>query len=202
MLKSENATLITQLSKGDERDFARIFELFKKDVKTYAFFLLGNQDDAEDVTQELFIRIWMKRGSLEIRGDLKAYLNSATRNLCINTLIKNKNNALKKQMYEKNADLELTEQPFFEEDSEIMLEIKQALKTVPPKSRKAVEMIYFGQLMYKEAAVLAGVSEATLKTHVQNALKSMRPKLGVKKGKGPSDFFLILFIYFLLQSCL
>src|SRR5262245_8467941 len=104
MQVSENATLIRQLNEGDDRDFARIFELFKKDVKTYAYYLLENHVDAEDVVQELFLRLWMKRGSLRIRGDLRAYLISATHNISTTRFYKNKSYALRKQRYAEDLD--------------------------------------------------------------------------------------------------
>lgn len=202
MRQKENARLTIRLDKIDETEFARIFELFRTNVKGYAYYLLENMDDAEDVMQELFIRLWTKRASLKVNGDLGTYLISATHNLCINKLKKNKSYALRKQKYAEDVAPESTLQPSVDKDSELTMLVKQSLENVPPKSRKAFEMIFFRQMSYKEAAAQAGVSEATLKTQVQNVLKSIRPKLSGKKGKGPSNFFLLLFIYFLSQSCL
>ncbi|PWV56257.1 RNA polymerase sigma factor [Chitinophaga sp. S165] len=202
MRQTENARLNIRFDKIDETEFARIFELFRTNVKAYAYYRLENMDDAEDVMQELFIRLWTKRASLNIHGDLGTYLISATHNLCTNKLKKNQRYALRKQKYAEDAEPELTLQPSADKDSELTLEIKQLLKKVPPKSRKAFEMIFFRQMSYKEAAAQAGVSETTLKTQVQNVLKSIRPKLAGKKGKGPSKKSLFLFIYFFLQSCL
>lgn len=198
----ENATLIRQLNEGNDRDFTRIFELFSKDVKTYAYYLLDNQEDAEDVVQELFLRLWKKRGSLNIRGDLRTYLISATHNISTTRFNKNKNYALRKQRYAEDLDPQQVEQLSFDKDSELMAQVREILKTVPPKSREAFEMIYFGQMSYKEAAARAGVSEATLKTLVQRVLKVIRPKLGGRKIKGSSKKVLMLVIYFLSQSCL
>jgi RNA polymerase sigma-70 factor (ECF subfamily) len=202
MRQKENARLTTRLNKIDETAFARIFELFRTKVKAYAYYRLENMDDAEDVMQELFIRLWTKRASLKINGDLGAYLISATHNLCTNKLKKNKSYALRKQKYAEDVDPESALQPSVDKDSEFMLLVKESLKNVPAKSRKAFEMIFFRQMSYKEAAAQAGVSETTLKTQVQNVLKSIRPKLSGKKGKGPSKKILFLFIYFFSQSCL
>ncbi|PSL24116.1 RNA polymerase sigma factor [Chitinophaga ginsengisoli] len=198
----DNATLIRQLNEGSERAFSLLFELYAKDVKACAMFYLKNPEDAEDVVQELFLEIWKRKGTLRIRGELRAYLISAAHNKSITKSGRNRKYALRKQLYSEELDLALVELPSFDKESDRVAQIRDALKKVPKKSREAFEMIYFGQMSYKEASALLGVSEATLKTHVQNAANSIRKELGSRKARGGSKIFLILFIYFLSQSCL
>ncbi|SDF53729.1 RNA polymerase sigma factor [Chitinophaga filiformis] len=198
----DNATLIRQLNEGNERAFNLLFELYAKDVKACAMYYLKNPEDAEDIVQELFLEIWKRKGTLRIRGELRAYLISATHNKSITKSGRNRKQALRKLQYSEDADLSLVELPPFDKESERVAQIREALKKVPKKSREAFEMIYFGQMSYKEAAAITGVTEATLKTHVQNAANFIRKELGSRKAKGGSKIFLILFIYFLSQSCL
>lgn len=201
MRNPEQERLIEQFNAGDERAFDRIFELFKKDVKTVAYFILRNQEDAEDVVQDLFLKLWLKRGTLNVTEDLRTYINTAARNLSIDKFNANSKDASRKQKYAVDGDVASSEQISFDKDSGIMVLVKEALKRVPPKSRAAFEMIYFSQMSYKEAAEKARVSQTTVKTNARNALNYIRRKLG-GKGKGPANFFLILFICFLLQSSL
>jgi RNA polymerase sigma-70 factor (ECF subfamily) len=197
----ENATLIRQLNEGNERAFNLLFELYARDVKACAAFYLKNPEDAEDIVQELFLELWKRKGTLRIRGDLRAYLISAAHNKSITKSGRNRKYALRKLQYSEEADLSL-ELPPFDRESERVAQIREVLKRVPKKSREAFEMIYFGQMSYKEAAARTGVTEATLKTHVQNASNFIRKELGSQKAGGASKNFLILFIYFLSQSCL
>lgn len=198
----ENATLIKQLKEGNEREFTRIFDQFSKDVKAYAYYLLENQEDAEDVVQELFLRLWKKRNVLRIKGDLRTYLISATHNISTTRFNKNRSYALRKQRYADNLGPEPFELLNFDKDGDLVARVREILKTVPPKSREAFEMIYLKQMSYKEAADSAGVSEATIKTLVQRALKIIRPKVARGGFPGSSKKIFILFIYFLSQSCL
>jgi RNA polymerase sigma-70 factor (ECF subfamily) len=202
MRKSENASLIRQPDEGDERYFTRLFELFFEDVKTYAYYRLRDETEAEDVAQDLFLDLWKKKGWEKIRLDLRTYLISAVHNRCITRSDRNRNRAIKNQKYADDVDLELARQLLLDKDSEIIPQVKEVLKGVPRKSRVAFEMIYFEQLSFKEAAAKANVSEATLKSQVQLVLKVLRQKLGSKKAKGSSKKVLMLFIYFLSQSCL
>lgn len=202
MRKSENAWLIRQPDEGDESYFTRLFELFFKDVKAYAYLRLRNETEAEDVAQDLFLELWKTKGWENIRLNLRTYLISAVHNRCITRADNNRNRAIRKQKYAEDMDLEQARQLFLDKDSEIIPLVKELLKSMPRKSREAFEMIYFEQLSFKEAAAKAGVSENTLKSQVRHVLNALRQKLGSKKSKGSSKKVLMLFIYFLSQSCL
>lgn len=199
----ENESLIRQLNEGNERAFNRLFELYASDVKACALYYLRNAEDAEDIVQELFLEIWRRKGTLRIRGDLRSYLISATYNKSITRSGRNKRYEQKIQQYSEDIEPYGVELLPFDRESERMEQIKQVLKRVPKKSREAFEMIHFQQLSYKEASAKTGVTEATLKSHVQNAANFIRKELGSeKKNRGGSKKILILFIYFLSQACL
>ncbi|SHN40561.1 RNA polymerase sigma factor [Chitinophaga sp. CF418] len=202
MQVSENVMLIRQLNEGNERAFNRLFELYASDVKACALYYLRNPEDAEDVVQELFLELWKRKGTLRIRGDLRAYLMSAAHNKSITKSGRNRKYEARKQRYSEDVDPDAVELLPFDRESERMDQVREALKRVPKKSREAFEMIYFLQMSYKEAAAKAGVTEATLKSHVQNASNHIRKELGGRKTSGGSKKILILFIYFLSQSCL
>lgn len=202
MRKSENASLIRQPEESDESYFTRLFDRFSGDVKSYAYLRLRDHTEAEDVTQDLFLELWKKKAWENVRLDLRTYLISAAHNRCITRSETNRNHTAKRQRYAEDVDLEQARQLFLDRDSDIIPQVKELLKDVPRKSREAFEMIYFGQLSFKEAAAKAGVSEATLKSQVQHVLKYLRKKLGSNKSKGHSKKVLMLFIYFLSQSCL
>ncbi|MCF6405088.1 sigma-70 family RNA polymerase sigma factor [Chitinophaga filiformis] len=200
---SDNELLIIQINEGSERAFKQLFDLYASDVKSYAFYILRNSEDAEDIVQELFMELWKRKGRLRIRGDLRTYLISATYNRSITKSERNQRQARKKQRYAEDVDPFGVDLIPFDRESERMEQIREVLKRVPKKSREAFEMIRLHQLSFKEAAAKTGVTEATIKSHVQNAENHIRNELlGSRKKRGGSKKILILFIYFLSQSCL
>lgn len=81
--------LLKRISEGDAPSFNCLYEKYWKDVYATAFRRLKNHDKAQDVTQEVFTAIWLKRGSLAI-NNLPAYLHVAVRNRVLNVFEKEK----------------------------------------------------------------------------------------------------------------
>jgi RNA polymerase sigma-70 factor (ECF subfamily) len=73
--------LVAQVRAGDEAAFESLFRRYAVRLLNLAYPLVGSKDDAEDVVQEVFAKLWMARERWELRGALIAYLMLATRNV-------------------------------------------------------------------------------------------------------------------------
>jgi RNA polymerase sigma-70 factor, ECF subfamily len=80
----EHDRLVQQIKEGNDESFREIFHAYYHGLCQYAFTLLRDMDDAEDVVQSMFVKIWEKRQELNINHTFKSYLYKAVYHQCVN----------------------------------------------------------------------------------------------------------------------
>ena len=78
--------LFDALKKGDYVGYNKLFERYYVRLCRYVYTLLENTEDAEDVVQELFLRLWKNRKQIEIRENVEGYLFRMAKHLALNEL--------------------------------------------------------------------------------------------------------------------
>ena len=81
-----------QIAKGDHSAYESLFREHYRPLCAFAFQYVKSSDDAEEIVQDLFVRLWQDRQKVNITSSLKAYLFTSVRNRCINALNKVKRN--------------------------------------------------------------------------------------------------------------
>ncbi|PWV55515.1 RNA polymerase sigma factor (sigma-70 family) [Chitinophaga sp. S165] len=104
--KEEEVILMEELKKGSHQAMDKIYRHWGKDMYKAAYFIVGNQQDAEDIVQEVLIKVWDERDKLNIM-DLPSYLSKAATNRALNH-VKKKNNELSK--HQKASEFQETVQ--------------------------------------------------------------------------------------------
>jgi RNA polymerase sigma-70 factor (family 1) len=166
--------LLDQLSKNDEHAFRLIFHAFSDRVYSFSFRLTRSQETAEEMVQEVFLKIWINRGSLAGIENFNAYLYTMTRNLAFNTL--------KRMAIEEKAKTtlqrELTDKHFDTEETVIHRDYQQllhrAISHLPPQQRLVYSLCHQEGLRYEEVAQRLNISRLTVKTHMQQALRTLK----------------------------
>lgn len=163
--------------KGEEQGFTYFYHLYFSELFQYARSILNDQTLTEDVLEDCFVKFWEKRMSIESPTTVKSYLYSAVRNTCFNVLNKEKYKA-RYAAYVKN----LNEQ--FEHDaskkviaSESMQQVHHAIKMLPPRQRKLIEMIYLEEKKLKEVAAELKLPLSTVKYQKAKAIQLLREQL-------------------------
>lgn len=186
-----SAELITQLKGGSPLAFKSVYQLYSSHIYNFIYSLLCSSLEAEDLTQEVFVRLWEKKGSLDIDKNFDSYLFSIARNLvydqwnfyfhaekCIRTL-------------EENARTESYMEP---EDKLIAGSIGEYIDWLIdklPRSRREIFLLSRKQhLSTKEIAQRMSISERTVETQIYRSLQFLREHL-TKEG--------ILFYFLLLR---
>ncbi len=164
MQEKEEKTLISN-------DFESLFGRYYKPLCAAAFTYVRNRKDAEDIVQQLFVRIWEQRARYKIGISEKNYLFSATRNACLNHLQR-----VKDRMQPLPAEIEETARQAMEVmlDEEKQRILMLALNSLNERNRQAFEMVYFDNMSYLEAARALDVSVNTVKWHLKTALSCLR----------------------------
>ncbi len=177
-LKSISDTeLISLLELGDHSAFTEVFNRYWDQLYLHALKMLGDEDEAKDVVQELFTSLFEKSGEIDFRSSLSGYLYVSLRNKVLNYIRKKKTRSTFEEdlsiyidtnqhnVIEKITEKELTEA--------LALEIKN----LPPKMREVFLLSRNEQLSYKEISEELKISTHTVKRQISNALKIIRIKL-------------------------
>lgn len=160
---------------ADRQEYSKFETLFRAHynaLANYAFSIVKNQQDAEDVVQEVFIRLWQSKPAALETDQAKFYMLTATKNACISLLRKQAG----KFMVEPDA-IQLSdtaEETATAHHMDVATVVDKALAALPPQCRAIFKMSRFGQLTYKQIAEELGISVKTVENQMGKALKIMR----------------------------
>ena len=121
------------LKEGDERVFEQIFREHYQALVGYAIKMLREQEAAEEIVQDVFVKICEKRESLEIKTSLKSYLFRSVHNRCLNQI---KHIDIREKYKQDNQQqIELEQEDFSDsfQKFELQEQIKKAIDALPEK---------------------------------------------------------------------
>lgn len=171
-------TAIIQLLKDrDETGFEHVFKHHFKNLYRYALTILQDHDQAEDIVQNVFYKLWDKIESLQFSGSLAAYLYRAVYNESLNHL-KHKKVRRTYQTYITHTMKDQTDgaqrKVIF---SELERRLQAAINELPEQCRTIFQMSRFEELRYLDIADRLGISVKTVENQMGKALKQLRVKL-------------------------
>jgi len=159
-------------------DLDNVFNTYYPRLVLFALKLTGNKEDSEEIVQDVFIKIWMKQGSLSINYSVKGFLFKSVFNACLDYL--RKETILKKrneQIFLNYVDVVQFRDPILEEELETA--INNAISELPAQCERIFRLKKEEGLTYKEIAVKLNISEKTVEAQVYKGLKHMKRKLSV-----------------------
>ncbi|MBX9851529.1 MAG: RNA polymerase sigma-70 factor [Cytophagaceae bacterium] len=161
-------------------DLQNIEKLFRENYKSLCNVvnrIVHDWDAAEDVVQEMFIKIWKKRNELKIETTLKGYLYKAASNAALNYLENNKRFKLHQEITEKNTANQIIDESVKLEQKEFEERIDRALDKLPPKCKAIFVLSRFEGMKYQEIANHLDVSLKTVENQMGIALQKLRDDL-------------------------
>lgn len=137
----------------------------------YASQFLGNKKDAEDIVQDVYVKVLERDGLVfEQEKVMKTYLFRSVRNASLDRL--GKHDAM--QFAIEFINQEVREESFVAFDENILVEIISQINLLPLKTRKVITEVFVSGKRYKEVADELGVSVNTVKTLLQRGMSSLR----------------------------
>jgi len=178
--------LIARVLAGDEASYGTLVERYRDYVYTIAVRVVGNDEDAEDVAQEAFVRAY--RALPRFRGDSKfsSWLYRITTNRALTHLKRKKRRAATVDIdagphVEAGAiddgRREETSPELHVREKEFRREVRRAVAELPEQYRVVVTLFYLEERSYKEVAATLGIPMGTLKTHLHRARALLRDVL-------------------------
>lgn len=166
--------IVDRVAASDPLAFRELFELYAGKVHTFAFKLTHAEITAEEIVQEVFIKVWMHRQELSAIEYFPSYLYTITRNHAFNVLKRLAREATAKHRLERELQKthEETEEAVIYQDYQRLLDT--VIDRLPPKQRQVYSLCHQQGLKYEEAAHRLNISRLTVKTHMQQALRTIK----------------------------
>ena len=167
--------VIDRFRSGDELAFGEIFETYYSALVRYAVTLVRDMDEAEDVVQGVFVRVWQGRERLEEGVMLRSWLYKSVQNSCFNHLKHLKVRGVHAVFVKREG--EGVDQHDALEGNELQGRIDAALLVLPEQCGKIFRMSRFEDLKYQEIADKLGLSIKTVENQMGKALRILREEL-------------------------
>ncbi len=159
-----------------EQLFEEVFKTHFRNLYSYALTILKEENQAEEIVQQVFFKLWEKREKVVITQSLNAYLYRSVHNECLNFLKHQK----VKRSYHSYIQYTMREEenstPGIQE-KELASRISYALQQLPQQCRTIFQMSRFENLKYREIAEKLDLSVKTIENQMGKALRIMRMHL-------------------------
>ena len=165
--------LIIRVVQGDETAFGQLFKHYKNKLYSFIFHLSGSATMAEDVLQDVFLKIWRDRDQLTGIDNFNAYLYRMAQNTAINVLRRQSREALLLNEVQRLAP-EGVQGDELLAAREVRTALQQAINNLPPQQRKVYQLGREQGLTYGQIAGSLGISTSTVRNHMVQALKAIR----------------------------
>ena len=173
-----NTKLIRNLKKGKLSAYKELFDEWYPKMVHYAYSLIRDPQSAEDIVQQVFIKVWEKRKSLVEDGEIGSFLYVLTKRSCLNWI----------RDHKQSEDLDESTRSAETDPLDILIEkeresiINRTIDSLPKQRRKAFIFNAVEQLSDNDIADLMHLSVRTVQKHLELARKDMRFYLGDGKN--------------------
>lgn len=178
MIKQEN--ILRLLKAGDEKGIELLFTNYFKPLCVVAYRIVGDEDTAKDVVQDVFVKLWDHRDRVAIKTSLFGYLKQSVVNHSIDH--QRKGYVLRKVALESEHQEHLQSSPsevtaHQAEGSELGAFVQRAIEQLPERCRLVFNLSRHEGLSYKEIAESLDISVKTVENQMTKALKTLRKLL-------------------------
>ena len=166
--------LLKKISRDDEAAFEALFFHYFKWLTSVSISITGKKEIAEEIVQDVFLKLWEKRRQIEEITNIETYLFVAIKNRSLNYLKSTK----KEVMMDLDAQTPSLQYGLTPESTllnqELELKLDQAIAGLPEKCRHIFQLIRMQGHSYKAAAEILGISAKTVENQLSIALKKIR----------------------------
>jgi RNA polymerase sigma-70 factor (ECF subfamily) len=185
--EADDAALVAALGDHDDAAMAEIVRRHKAPVFAFARRLVGDNSRAEEVSQEVFMRLWERSHRFDAeRGPLRSFLLALTHGRALDVLRSDTARRRREERHEAptshHTGVGVEAQVIGESVADA---VRRALSEIPEAERRAVELAYFDGHSYRTVAALLGEPEGTIKSRIRSGLAKLRTALAAQDLRGP-----------------
>lgn len=184
--EADDGALAAAITRRDEAAMAEAIRRHHGPVLAFARRLVGDRGRAEEISQEVFLRLWDRSSRFdEQRGSMRAFLLAITHGRALDVIrsdsarrAREKRDAIRTAPPEAGVEAEVVAQTVAEA-------VHHALAQLPDNERRAVELAYFGGHSYRTVAEMLNEPEGTIKGRIRSGLGRLRSALAAQDLQGP-----------------
>jgi len=181
ILEIKEPQLIAGYLKGDEKCLEILIQKYLKPIYVFSYRYVGNQRDAEDITQSVFIRVWKNLKKFDQQKSFKTWIFTIAKNACIDFLRKKKIKLFSEfedekgenKIIENIPDSEILPNEIFEK-FDAAQEINLMVEKLPPNYSIILSLYYNDNFTLQEVSEILGESVNTVKSRHRRALIKLR----------------------------
>jgi RNA polymerase sigma-70 factor, ECF subfamily len=187
-MQTEEIELIKNAQHGDMASFEKLVYQYDQNVLSLAYSYINNQDDAKDIYQEVFLRVFRHLKNFEFRSEFSTWLYRITVNVALTYKTKKHKYSYAsideeitngegetKSIYEALENDSTSDEKAI--SSDISLNIKEAIERLSPQQKMVFTLKHFEEYKIKEIAEMMNLSDGTVKNYLFNATIKMREYL-------------------------
>jgi RNA polymerase sigma-70 factor (ECF subfamily) len=180
--KEPGAALIEQAQRGDPHAFSALMDLYRERLIRLGLHMIGSVEDAQDLCQETFVRVYRALGSFDRRRAFTPWIYRIAHNVILDFLRRKKArpafaDSEEERRYEEGHDLSAEDPQQKLISEEIRKEVRAAIWSLPDNYRSVVVFRYLDDLSYTEIAEALELTEANVMMRMSRARRMLKDKL-------------------------
>jgi RNA polymerase sigma-70 factor (family 1) len=168
-------SILCNVIQGDQAAFAKLYRHYRTPALKFCLYLLKDQEEAENMVHDVFIKIWERRASINPDLNFSSYLFTCLRNMAFDYLKQVEKSQLLKQRYMERMESAHDEEVDDQENR--FKSIQTAINTLSEKRKMILLLNIEGGKSYQEIAELLRISKNTVKNQLVKAKQLLREKL-------------------------
>ena len=182
-----NEAIIQRAADGDQAAWDTIVRTYWRKVFNVAYRFVGTYDEAEDLTQEIFLKVFRSLGTFDRRANFQTWLISVSRNFCIDRYRSGRRD---REVFAREVDATTVqaEAPGLSPHARVELQdrvalLREALRGLSPALRTAVLLRDIHELSYQEIADQLGIAEGTVKSRINRGRAELARQIEAVRAK-------------------
>lgn len=180
--RGREIALVQQAQRGDREAFTRLMELYRERIVRLALHMVGNRDDAQDLCQETFVRVYRALGSYDPRRAFSPWIYRIAHNVVLDHLRRLKARPVISepdlaQPFEEGIDPAAENPQQAMMTQEMYREVQEAIQSLPDNYRSVVVLRFLEDLSYAQIAESLDLTEANVMMRISRARRMLRDKL-------------------------
>ena len=187
-MKLSDTDLIIQAQKGDQSAFEELVYRYDRNVLSVAMKYANDEDDAKDLYQEVFIRVYRGLKNFRFQSEFSTWLFRITTNVCLTYKSRSKEHlrvSINKNMDDEESELSTTEELIYDGSSPEEISsgtdlgeiVNAAVESLSPKQKMTFILKHYEGYKIREIAEMLNCKEGTVKKYLFDAVKNLRKKL-------------------------
>lgn len=170
--------IIEQSKRNDQKSFRKIVEVYQSMIYSLAFRIMCNEEEAKDIVQETFIRVWTNLSSYQQDKKFSTWIYAIATNLCLDKL-KSSKQRFKSESLNENVNLLISSENADKRliDSELGEVILSLTNELTPKQKIVFTLRYIEDMEMDEIVEITGLTSEKIKSNLYLARQAIRTKI-------------------------